>query len=61
MAQRRNRCISAVYEPGSTFKLVTASIALEEKVKSENDLIYGDNGSYRIYDQTIRDHTPMVI
>ncbi len=58
MVQRRNRCISAVYEPGSTFKLVTASIALEEKVKSENDLIYGDNGSYRIYDQTIRDHTP---
>ncbi|MBN1576735.1 MAG: PASTA domain-containing protein [Chitinispirillaceae bacterium] len=58
LSQRQNRCISTVYEPGSTFKLVTASIALEEKLKNENDLIYGDKGSYRIYDQTIRDHTP---
>ncbi len=55
---RRNRCISSLIEPGSTFKLVTASIALQEKFKNENDLIFGDNGSYRIYDQIIRDHTP---
>lgn len=58
IAQRCNRCIGSVYEPGSTFKIVTASIALEEKIKYENDLIYGDNGSYRIYDQVIRDHKP---
>jgi cell division protein FtsI/penicillin-binding protein 2 len=58
MPQRQNRCISAVYEPGSTFKLVTASIAVEEGIKSEDDLIYGDQGSYRIYHQVIRDHKP---
>ena len=58
LRQRQNRCISTVYEPGSTFKLITASIALEEKIKSESDLIYGDQGTYRIYDQVIRDHTP---
>lgn len=54
--ERQNRCISTVYEPGSTFKVVTASAALQEKIKSEEDLIFGDNGSYQIFNQTIRDH-----
>lgn len=56
--KRQNRCISAVYEPGSTFKLVTASAAMQEKIKSENDLIYGDQGRYVVYHQVIRDHVP---
>lgn len=30
--QRRNRAIQDLYEPGSTFKIVTASAALQEKV-----------------------------
>ncbi len=29
---RRNRCVQDVYEPGSTFKVVTASAAMEDKV-----------------------------
>jgi cell division protein FtsI (penicillin-binding protein 3) len=29
---RRNRCVQDVYEPGSTFKVVTASAAIEDKV-----------------------------
>jgi cell division protein FtsI/penicillin-binding protein 2 len=31
-AERRNRAVQDLYEPGSTFKVVTASAALEEKV-----------------------------
>jgi cell division protein FtsI (penicillin-binding protein 3) len=58
LSDRKNRCISAVYEPGSTFKLVTAAVAMEENIKSENDLLYGDKGRYQIYDQVIRDHKP---
>lgn len=58
IAKRKNKCISMVYEPGSTFKVVTASIAMQEKIKNEQDLLFGDNGSYRIYDQVIRDHKP---
>jgi cell division protein FtsI (penicillin-binding protein 3) len=37
--QRRNRGVQDVYEPGSTFKIVTASAALEEKTMRPTDLI----------------------
>lgn len=56
LAQRRNNCISSVYEPGSTFKVVTASIAIEENVFKEDDILYGNKGIFEIYDQVIRDH-----
>ncbi len=32
-----NKCISYLYEPGSTFKVVTASIAFEEKATTDSD------------------------
>ena len=36
----RNQCISDTYEPGSTFKIITAAAALEEGVVSLNDQFY---------------------
>lgn len=36
----RNQCISDTYEPGSTFKIITATAALEEGVVSLNDQFY---------------------
>ena len=35
--QRRNKAVVDSYEPGSTFKIITAAIALEEKVVSVDD------------------------
>jgi cell division protein FtsI (penicillin-binding protein 3) len=37
--QRRNRAVQDLYEPGSTFKIVTASAALEEGIIKPTDLL----------------------
>ena len=46
--ERRNRAIQDLYEPGSTFKVVTASAALEEKVIDPDDWIDCAPGYIRI-------------
>ena len=52
---RHNRAVESIYEPGSTFKTVTASAALDEKVLTPDSLIdcapgYIDIGSRRVHD-----------
>ena len=45
----RNKAISDTYEPGSTFKLVTASAAIEEKIVTDIDTVsFGCTGSINI-------------
>jgi len=39
-AMWRNPCVSDTYEPGSTFKIITAAAALEEDVVSLSDTFY---------------------
>ena len=48
----RNSLISDVYEPGSTFKLLTTAIALEEDVADMNDT-FVCNGSVNVSGETI--------
>ncbi len=55
----RNRAITDAYEPGSTFKIVTASAALEEKVVDPNELIDCEEGAYPIFGTVIHDHEPV--
>lgn len=54
----RNRAVNDFFEPGSVFKIVTASAALEEKVVSLDDKFYCENGAYRIGRRILHDHTP---
>ena len=56
--QRKNACISTIYEPGSTFKIVTAAAALQDDIKKEHDMVNGNNGIFVINHETIRDHAP---
>jgi cell division protein FtsI (penicillin-binding protein 3) len=52
---RRNRGIQDLYEPGSTFKVVTASAAIEERVLSTDALIDTNPGRLRIGARVITD------
>jgi cell division protein FtsI (penicillin-binding protein 3) len=52
---RRNRAVQDLYEPGSTFKVVTASAALEENVVRPDDLIDTSGGRIRFGARTIYD------
>jgi cell division protein FtsI (penicillin-binding protein 3) len=52
---RRNRAVQDLYEPGSTFKVVTASAALEEKVVQPTDPIDVSAGMIRFGSRLIRD------
>ena len=51
----RNGCVSDTYEPGSTFKIITAAAALEEKIVSVNDGFYCP-GYIIVEDRRIRCH-----
>lgn len=53
---RRNRAICDLFEPGSVFKIVTASAALEENKASEEDRFFCENGSYRVATHVLHDH-----
>ena len=54
-AERRNRAIQDLYEPGSTFKVVTASAALEQNVVRPDDLINVSGGSIRLGSRVVHD------
>jgi len=53
-----NRAVSYVYEPGSTFKLVTISAALEEKLTNPNEIFDCQMGSIVYNGMRIRDSKP---
>ena len=50
-----NRAVSASYEPGSTFKIITVSSAMENKVVTSENIFFCENGEYQIQDRVIHD------
>ncbi|MDP2927375.1 MAG: penicillin-binding transpeptidase domain-containing protein [Candidatus Omnitrophota bacterium] len=54
----RNRAICDLFEPGSAFKIVTASAALEEKKVTEGDVFFCENGAYQVGGRILHDHKP---
>lgn len=55
LAQRRNRAVQDLYEPGSTFKVVTASAALEEHIVGVDQIIDASGGRIKIGSRVIPD------
>jgi len=54
----KNRAVSDIYEPGSTFKLVTISAALEEKLTRPEEMFDCQMGSIVVNGMRIRDSKP---
>jgi len=52
----RNHAVSDVYEPGSTFKLVTYAAALESRVTNPDDMIDCQGGSINLNGRIIHDN-----
>ncbi|MBN2029939.1 transpeptidase family protein [bacterium] len=52
----QNQPVQVDFEPGSTFKIVTAAAALEEGLFHPNSIIFCENGSYQFLGHTIHDH-----
>ena len=53
---RRNRVVTDMYEPGSTFKIVAVSGALNERVVRLSDRFNCENGRYYYAGKVLRDH-----
>ncbi|HBL28017.1 MAG TPA: penicillin-binding protein [Acidobacteria bacterium] len=54
----RNRVVMDVYEPGSTFKVITAAAALESGKVHPDDVFDCEMGGIVLLDTLIRDHKP---
>ncbi len=54
--ERRNRAVQDLYEPGSTFKVVTASAAIEEKVMPVDALIDTNPGQIRLGSRVVTEY-----
>ena len=54
----RNQAITDQFEPGSTFKMVVASAALEEKVAEPSTMFNAENGAYDFGKFVIHDSHP---
>ena len=52
---RKNRALTDIFEPGSTFKVFLLAAALEERVASTRDVFFCENGSYAVGGRIIHD------
>ena len=53
-----NRAVSAIYEPGSTFKLITLAAAIDQGITRPDEVFDCENGAVYISGHRIRDHLP---
>jgi cell division protein FtsI (penicillin-binding protein 3) len=55
---RMDRAVSAIYEPGSTFKLITLAAAFDQNLIRPEEVFNCENGAVYVAGHRIRDHLP---
>ena len=55
---RMNRAVTALYEPGSTFKLITLAAAFDQGITRPEEIFDCENGAVYVGGHRIRDHKP---
>ncbi|HKT47518.1 MAG TPA: penicillin-binding transpeptidase domain-containing protein [Candidatus Acidoferrales bacterium] len=55
---RMDRAVTALYEPGSTFKLITLAAAFDQNITKPSEIFDCENGRVYIAGHRIRDHKP---
>ena len=55
---RMNRAVTALYEPGSTFKLITLAAAFDQGITRPGEVFDCENGAVYVAGHRIRDHKP---
>jgi len=55
---RMNRAVGALYEPGSVFKIVTLSAAIDQGITTPDEVVDCQMGAIYIAGHRIRDHKP---
>jgi cell division protein FtsI (penicillin-binding protein 3) len=53
---RMNRAVSAIYEPGSTFKLITLAAAIDQNLTRPDEVFDCENGAVVLAGHKIHDH-----
>ncbi len=53
-----NRAVTALYEPGSTFKLITLAAAFDQGITRPEEIFDCENGAVYVAGHRIRDHKP---
>jgi cell division protein FtsI (penicillin-binding protein 3) len=55
---RMNRAVTALYEPGSTFKLITLAAAFDQGITRPEEVFDCENGAVYVAGHRIHDHKP---
>src|SRR5712692_398816 len=58
---RMNRAVTALYEPGSTFKLITLAAAFDQGITRPGEVFDCENGAVYVAGHRIRDHKPFAL
>jgi len=53
-----NRAVAALYEPGSTFKIITLAAAFDQGITRPGEVFDCENGAVYVAGHRIRDHKP---